>query len=132
MTHLHLPVDEKVGLPSNIQHLDKQGMTFMKKELLGYLFKVRILSYTDFSAQYCLYRQQVLSELRSRSSEDYRCKHEKHCEGKTHNVLAGLYRVYILLYSTSIGYGRGNFTECGYTYSLHSAVMSVTKANHST
>ena len=44
LTSLRLPVDEKVGLPSNIQHLDKQGMTFMKKELLGYLFKVRITS----------------------------------------------------------------------------------------
>ena len=45
LTSLRLPVDEKVGLPSNIQHLDKQGMTFMKKELLGYLFKVRITSW---------------------------------------------------------------------------------------
>ena len=45
LTSLRLLVDKKVGLPSNIQHLDKQGMTFMKKELLGYLFKVRITSW---------------------------------------------------------------------------------------
>ena len=38
---LRLPIEEKTGLPSNIQHLDTHhGMTFMKKEMLGYLFKV--------------------------------------------------------------------------------------------
>lgn len=37
---LRLPLEEKTGLPSNIQHLDtKHGMTFMN-ELLGYLYKV--------------------------------------------------------------------------------------------
>ena len=37
LSHLRLPLDEKVNLPSNIQHLDKGGMTFMRKELLGYM-----------------------------------------------------------------------------------------------
>ena len=41
LVHLCLPLKEKTGLPSNIQHLDtKHSMTFMKKELLGYLYKV--------------------------------------------------------------------------------------------
>ena len=38
---LCLPVEEKVDLPPNIKHLDcNHTMTFMKKELIGYLFKV--------------------------------------------------------------------------------------------
>ena len=38
---LRLPVDEKVNLPPNIKHLDcNHAMIFMKKELMGYLFKV--------------------------------------------------------------------------------------------
>ena len=38
---LRLPVEEKVNLPPNIKHLDcNDTMTFMKKELMGYLFKV--------------------------------------------------------------------------------------------
>ena len=41
LVHLRLPLEDKTGLPSNIQHLDtKHSMTFMKKELLGYLYKV--------------------------------------------------------------------------------------------
>ena len=40
---LRLPVDAKVGLPPNIQHLDSnQAMTFIKKEMMGYLFKVML------------------------------------------------------------------------------------------
>lgn len=42
---LRLPLYEKVELPSNIQHLDKGGMTFMKKELLGYIGMVCVLLY---------------------------------------------------------------------------------------
>ncbi len=36
---MKMSLEEKVlsDLPSNIQHLDKGGMTFMKKEFLGYL-----------------------------------------------------------------------------------------------
>ena len=37
LKNLHLPLNEKVDLPSNIQHLDKDGLTFMKKELLRML-----------------------------------------------------------------------------------------------
>ena len=38
---LRLPVEEKVDLPPNIKHLDcNHTMTFMKKELTEYLFKV--------------------------------------------------------------------------------------------
>ena len=38
---LRLPIEEKVDLPPNIKHLDcNHTMTFMKKELMGYLFKV--------------------------------------------------------------------------------------------
>ena len=38
---IRMPLDAKaVDLPSNIQHLDKGGMTFMKKEMLGYLAMV--------------------------------------------------------------------------------------------
>ena len=40
---LRMPVNEKVYLPPNIFHLDKGGMTFMRKELLGYLAKVVII-----------------------------------------------------------------------------------------
>ena len=40
---LCLPFDAKVSLLPNIQHLDSnQAMTFMKKEMIGYLFKVMI------------------------------------------------------------------------------------------
>ena len=38
---IRMPLDAKaVDLPSNIQHLDKGGMTFMKKEMVGYLAMV--------------------------------------------------------------------------------------------
>ena len=38
---MRLPIEDKTGLPSNIQHLDVDHcMTFMKKEMLGYLYKV--------------------------------------------------------------------------------------------
>lgn len=37
---IRLPLSEKVDLPTNIQHLDSVGMTFMKREMLGYLSKV--------------------------------------------------------------------------------------------
>ena len=37
---LRLPLEEKTGLPSNIQHLDKGSLTLMKKEMLGYLSQV--------------------------------------------------------------------------------------------
>ena len=35
-----MPLDEKHELPANILYLDKGGMTFMRRELLGYLAKV--------------------------------------------------------------------------------------------
>ena len=35
LKNLCLPLNEKVDIPSNIQHLDKGRLTFMKKELLG-------------------------------------------------------------------------------------------------
>ena len=37
LKNLRLPLNEKVDLPSNIQHLDKGGLMFTKKELLGYI-----------------------------------------------------------------------------------------------
>lgn len=36
-SQLKMPADMKVDLPSNIVHLDRGGMTFMRKEFLGYL-----------------------------------------------------------------------------------------------
>ena len=43
LKNLCLPLNEKVDLPSNIQHLDKGSLTFMKKELLGYIGMVRVI-----------------------------------------------------------------------------------------
>lgn len=43
LKNLRLPFNEKVDLPSNIQHLDKGGMTFMRKELLRYLGMVCVI-----------------------------------------------------------------------------------------
>ena len=40
-----MPLEEKQGLPTNIQCLDKGHMTFMRRELLGYLAMVRYDSF---------------------------------------------------------------------------------------
>ncbi len=40
LTKLQLPSEEKNNLPANIVYLDKGNMTFMRKELLGFLSKV--------------------------------------------------------------------------------------------
>ena len=45
LKNLCLPLNEKVDLPSNIQHLDKGGLTFMKKELLGYIGMVCVIGF---------------------------------------------------------------------------------------
>ena len=34
---LRLSLEEKIDLPSNIEHLDKGNLTLMKKEMLGVL-----------------------------------------------------------------------------------------------
>ena len=40
---LQMPASEKADLPSNLQHLDKGGLTFPKRELLGYFSDVRMV-----------------------------------------------------------------------------------------
>ena len=51
LKNLCLPLNEKVDLPSNIQHLDKGGLTFMKKELLGYIGMVCVIGFIMYWTQ---------------------------------------------------------------------------------
>ena len=45
LKNLCLPLNEKVDIPSNIQHLDKGRLTFMKKELLGCIGMVHVIGF---------------------------------------------------------------------------------------
>ena len=45
LKNLCLPLNEKVDIPSNIQHLDKGSLTFMKKELLGCIGMVHVIGF---------------------------------------------------------------------------------------
>ena len=47
-SQLRMPSDKKVELPSNIVHLDRGGMTFTRKELLGYLSLVSLIDLSKF------------------------------------------------------------------------------------
>ncbi len=76
LTAIRMPLAEKIDLPSNIIYLNRGGMTFMRKDMLGYLSLVwksscYILSILTWPSVLI----QVHERLRQRSTKDFIRKH---------------------------------------------------------